>query len=228
MVTAPLQRGLAAQVALCGALLAAILAMPARVQAASQATVATQWVVLHGARVRLIAGPAAGSAKGYLAGIELELTEGWKTYWRSPGDAGGMPPVFDWDQSKNLGKAVLLYPVPERFADPEGVSVGYKKHVVFPIEITASGSAPVELVLPTNDLHARVAGHVLTRRGLPPTDDCRDADVVVTIAAADAALDPTVAFMQGKLKSTGSTAALFEVLRNGDAAAAISRLASRP
>jgi hypothetical protein len=55
-----------------------------------------------------------------------------------------------------------------------------------------------------------------------------DADVVVTIAAADAGLDPTVAFMQGKLKSTGSTAALFDVLRNGDASTAISRLASRP
>lgn len=55
-----------------------------------------------------------------------------------------------------------------------------------------------------------------------------DADVVVTIAAADATLDPTVAFMQGKLKSTGSTAALFDVLRNGDATAVISRLASRP
>lgn len=55
-----------------------------------------------------------------------------------------------------------------------------------------------------------------------------DADVVVTIAAADAALDPTVAFMQGKLKSTGSTAALFVVLRNGDATAVINRLASRP
>ena len=55
-----------------------------------------------------------------------------------------------------------------------------------------------------------------------------DAGVVVTIAAADAGLDPTVAFMQGKLKSSGSTAALFEVLRSGDASAVISRLASRP
>jgi hypothetical protein len=55
-----------------------------------------------------------------------------------------------------------------------------------------------------------------------------DADVVVTIAAADAGLDPTVAFMQGKLKSTGSTAALLEVLRNGDAGTVITRLASRP
>jgi hypothetical protein len=55
-----------------------------------------------------------------------------------------------------------------------------------------------------------------------------DADVVVTIGAADAGLDPTVAYMQGKLKSTGSTAALFKVLRSGDARAVISRLASRP
>ncbi|MEY2401808.1 MAG: hypothetical protein QOJ08_1919 [Ilumatobacteraceae bacterium] len=55
-----------------------------------------------------------------------------------------------------------------------------------------------------------------------------DADVVVTIGAADAGLDPTVAYMQGKLKSTGSTAALFEVLRSGDAMTVISRLASRP
>jgi hypothetical protein len=55
-----------------------------------------------------------------------------------------------------------------------------------------------------------------------------DADAVITLAVADAGLDPTVAYMQGKLKSTGSTAALLEVLRNGDASAAISRLASRP
>ena len=55
-----------------------------------------------------------------------------------------------------------------------------------------------------------------------------DAEVVVTIAAADAGLDPTVAYMQGKLKSTGSTAALLEALRSGDAGAVISRLASRP
>jgi hypothetical protein len=54
------------------------------------------------------------------------------------------------------------------------------------------------------------------------------ADVVITIAAADAALDPSVAFMQGKLKAAGSSARLFEVLRSGEAAAAISRLASRP
>lgn len=55
-----------------------------------------------------------------------------------------------------------------------------------------------------------------------------DAQLVITIAAADASIDPSVAFMQGKLKAAGHTGVLFDVLRNGDAASAISRLASRP
>lgn len=55
-----------------------------------------------------------------------------------------------------------------------------------------------------------------------------DADVVVSVAAADAVTDPSVAFMQGKLKAVGHTGVLFEVLRSGEAAAVLSRLASRP
>jgi putative sterol carrier protein len=58
-----------------------------------------------------------------------------------------------------------------------------------------------------------------------------DADVVVTVPLADVladGFDPTVAFMQGKLKSTGSTGALFDLLRSGAAKAALTQLASRP
>ena len=44
-----------------------------------------------------------------------------------------------------------------------------------------------------------------------------DADVVATIALADLSLDPSVAFMLGKLKSTGPTGPLFDALSNGEA-----------
>jgi hypothetical protein len=54
-----------------------------------------------------------------------------------------------------------------------------------------------------------------------------DADVVISIPAADAGLDPTTAFMQGRLKSTGSTGALFDLLRSGAAGENIRRLAQR-
>jgi hypothetical protein len=45
-----------------------------------------------------------------------------------------------------------------------------------------------------------------------------DAPVVVTIAKADCQLDPTVAYMQGKLKSTGPTGPLLDALESGAAA----------
>jgi hypothetical protein len=53
-----------------------------------------------------------------------------------------------------------------------------------------------------------------------------DADVVVRIDVKYASMDPA-AFMAGKLKNEGSTRALFEALWSGEAAATISRLASR-
>jgi hypothetical protein len=48
-----------------------------------------------------------------------------------------------------------------------------------------------------------------------------DADVVVTIARADCGLDPTVAYMQGRLKATGNTGVLLDALKSGAAAAAL-------
>jgi len=51
-----------------------------------------------------------------------------------------------------------------------------------------------------------------------------DADVVVTVSAADASLDPTVAYMQGRLKATGHTGELFRALSSGAVAAGLARL----
>ena len=50
-----------------------------------------------------------------------------------------------------------------------------------------------------------------------------DADVVVTVGQADVGLDPTVAYMQGKLKAAGHTGVLLEALRSGEVARALAR-----
>lgn len=71
----------------------------------------------------------------------------WKTYWRSPGDAG-RPPRLDWKGSINLRQADLLYPLPERFKLFDIETLGYSEHVIFPIRITPSiADAPVTLEL---------------------------------------------------------------------------------
>ncbi len=54
-----------------------------------------------------------------------------------------------------------------------------------------------------------------------------DADIVVTVPLIDAAsdgFDPTVAFMRGKLKASGHTGQILDVLKSGDAADAIARI----
>jgi DsbC/DsbD-like thiol-disulfide interchange protein len=110
--------------------------------AAEAATgISSDWVVGHSSRVRLIAGNG-------MAGVEVQLPEGWKTYWRTPGNAGGVPPSFDWSQSENLAQATVLYPAPKRFSDRAGDTVGYKGTVVFPVRLTAKDPAkPITLRL---------------------------------------------------------------------------------
>ena len=54
-----------------------------------------------------------------------------------------------------------------------------------------------------------------------------DADLVISVGAADVGLDPTVAFMRGKLKSVGSTGQLFELLKSGEVAPILQRLGTR-
>ena len=54
-----------------------------------------------------------------------------------------------------------------------------------------------------------------------------DADVVVTVPLADASapdFDPTVAYMRGKLKASGHTGRILDLLKSGDAAEEISKL----
>jgi DsbC/DsbD-like thiol-disulfide interchange protein len=91
-------------------------------------------------RARLIGGET--NADAWTAGIDVVLEEGWKTYWRVPGEAG-IPPSFDWTGSKNAKSIEVLWPVPHRFNDVAGEAIGYKGRVVFPVRVMAeSGAAP--------------------------------------------------------------------------------------
>ncbi|MEM6341541.1 MAG: protein-disulfide reductase DsbD domain-containing protein [Pseudomonadota bacterium] len=69
-----------------------------------------------------------------MTGLRLSLDPGWKTYWRTPGDAG-IPPEFDWSGSKNVESIAIRWPTPKVF-DQNGMrSIGYSQNVVIPFEI---------------------------------------------------------------------------------------------
>jgi DsbC/DsbD-like thiol-disulfide interchange protein len=95
---------------------------------------ASQWAGDSRSGARLIAGRTVGDANALRAGVEIRLAQGWKTYWRYPGDSG-VPPQFDFSASENVKSVTVSYPAPQRFDDSDGITIGYKYNVVFPLHI---------------------------------------------------------------------------------------------
>jgi len=117
---------------------------------AVQAEPATEWAEGHNSKARMFVGAMLledGSRELY-AGIEIQLMPGWKTYWRHPGEAGGVPPYFNWSKSLNLANTEVFYPAPHRFKDAVGDAIGYKQQVVFPVRLRLEdASRPLDLAL---------------------------------------------------------------------------------
>jgi DsbC/DsbD-like thiol-disulfide interchange protein len=119
-------------------LLASSLAMTARADDASP------WQRDGHSAVRLLAGSRSGAV--LLGGIAFQLQQGWKTYWRTPGDSG-VPPRFDFSKSDNVEAVTVLWPAPLKFDDGAGGhSIGYHNQIVLPLRIVAKAAdKPVTL-----------------------------------------------------------------------------------
>ncbi|CAM5190806.1 hypothetical protein ARD30_07230 [Bosea thiooxidans] len=113
---------------------------------AQEEAATSPWSASEHAKLRLIAGPTTASGKQRV-GVEIVMSPGYKTYWRSPGQFG-VPPSFDWTGSTNIGGLDVRWPVPERFQDSAGYSIGYVGEVVIPISVQpVDPSRPVMVVL---------------------------------------------------------------------------------
>ncbi|MCU0954894.1 MAG: hypothetical protein MUC37_09855 [Hyphomicrobium sp.] len=134
------------------AMIIVALACPVLSRPASAQEVATDWIDGERHRARLFAGDVDGAVPGTVtAFIEMTMDKGWKTYWRNPGTAGGIPPEFNWTASKNVAKADVLFPVPKVSSDKAGDVIGYREYAIFPVRITpVDAAAPVEIDVSVN------------------------------------------------------------------------------
>jgi DsbC/DsbD-like thiol-disulfide interchange protein len=166
------------------------------------------WVKGHNSAVRLIGGaePAANGRRRLVVGVELTLGDGWKTYWRHPGDDGGLPPTFIWDQSRNLASARVMYPAPERIKSLNGTTIGYSKAVIFPVEIEAQdASRPVEVSLSIE--------YGICREICVPAE----ARIALVLESKLSAMPPDLAGSLARVPATVSGAAVQQVLKSAKA-----------
>ncbi|WP_040885136.1 protein-disulfide reductase DsbD domain-containing protein [Maritimibacter alkaliphilus] len=70
----------------------------------------------------------------HMAAIRVDLSDGWKTYWRAPGE-GGIPPEIDWSQSSNVAGVTFHWPVPEVIRRDGMTTIGYEDELVLPVEL---------------------------------------------------------------------------------------------
>ena len=163
--------------------------MPSFPPLALAAVLAT--LVIHPARaaeaeVRLLIGAVGGER--IEAGLEIVLPPGWKTYWRTPGDAG-IPPTIDASASRGLARFEVAFPAPVLFEEAGLTALGYTETVILPLDVrraSATGAADLDLAVQIGLCHeiclpldTRIQAHVAADRPA-------DTDAAARIAAARA------------------------------------------
>lgn len=102
-------------------------------QANGRESGASAWSPSPKSRARIVSsGPLENGV--YRAGVEIALDGDALTYWRNPGDAG-VPPEFDFTGSTNLAKTNVAYPAPERHEEDGSEVFGWRRSVIFPLQI---------------------------------------------------------------------------------------------
>lgn len=94
-------------------------------------------VATDNVKARLVSEVAAvGPGQTFWVALELDIREGWHTYWRNPGDSGE-PTKLAWQLPQGFSAGDILWTVPHRFEIAPLVNYGYAKHAVHLVQITA-------------------------------------------------------------------------------------------
>jgi thiol:disulfide interchange protein/DsbC/DsbD-like thiol-disulfide interchange protein len=100
--------------------------------ALSGSTVATENV-----KARLVSEVnTIGPGQVFWVALELDIRDGWHTYWRNPGDSGE-PTKLAWQLPPGFTAGDIVWTAPHRFEIAPLVNYGYAKHAMHLVQITA-------------------------------------------------------------------------------------------
>ena len=100
---------------------------------------ATPWQdVAPGARIRLISADVARPDGTTLVGLQIDMPDNFKTYWRSPGESG-IPTKFDADGSSGVTGAEIQWPYPMAEISNGFLDYVYHGATVLPVSLRVVG-----------------------------------------------------------------------------------------
>jgi thiol:disulfide interchange protein/DsbC/DsbD-like thiol-disulfide interchange protein len=142
-------------------------------------TVATDNVKAH--LVSEVSTIAPGQS--FWVALELDIRDGWHTYWRNPGDSG-QATALTWQLPPGFTAGNIVWTTPHRFDIPPLVNYGYAKHALHLVNITA----PKDLKTGTPAvLSAKASWLVCSDVCIPQSADLQ---LKLPVSAASGAADP--------------------------------------
>jgi thiol:disulfide interchange protein/DsbC/DsbD-like thiol-disulfide interchange protein len=118
--------------------------------------------------------------------LELDIRDGWHTYWRNPGDSGQATQIA-WSLPQGLSAGDIQWTTPHRFVVAPLVNYGYAKHAMHLVKITASPDLKVAAPL---DLKAKASWLVCADVCIP---ESADLNLKLPLTAAGGPKDSAVA-----------------------------------
>ncbi|MGN6102812.1 MAG: protein-disulfide reductase DsbD domain-containing protein [Devosia sp.] len=104
---------------------------------------ATPWQeVAPSTRLRLISSDVLDADGTTLVGLDLDMPEGYKTYWRLPGETG-IPTQFDTTGSTGVGAPALEWPFPVAEKVEGFLDYVYHGQTVLPVRLAVKGTSPM-------------------------------------------------------------------------------------
>ena len=158
-------------------------------------------VATDNVKARLVSETAAiGPSQSIWIALELDIRDGWHTYWRNPGDSG-QATTLSWTLPPGFSAGGIVWTIPHRFEVPPLVNYGYEKHAVHLMQITA----------PSTLDGAHPAALQAKASWLVCSDVCIPEDVTLKLAlpttTAPGTLDPAAAALFAAARSDLPSAA---------------------
>lgn len=102
----------------------------------------TPWQeVAPGVSMRLVTSGQVKADGTTLVGLEFDMPENTKTYWRVPGDTG-IPTQLDFTGSTGITGSAIRWPYPLRDVSTDYLDYVYYGPMLLPIALTVEGNAP--------------------------------------------------------------------------------------